>query len=362
VTDGIAGRSGNTTVEVPATTPTAGPGFVPLGWPSEDEEPAQLTDTEFLDRLRHLATVYQTDHSDQGWKTKQILGAYYDFFPGTRHSLLRPLYDVDWTTYVEAWRTAIDAGSTFILTGEDVNLDPATGLSIWPHGSSRQLTAVAAVLRDAQWRLATADGETLVATLGAGRLILCRESVDAAGHTNPDVARWQRRWLAELAATAGQGPILAALDEPALRRWWAGETPAANVPRTVTWFAGNQREVTLLVDPAKPLDSVFTLIVPPHGRVSALDFRIVSDGPETYTFDIGCDNTLDGEGTWTNPPAPLLASALGDWPATVERYLAWGTAQGGPTRDDNAWRCIPVRVRSRARGTLTLSQLRIECR
>jgi hypothetical protein len=67
-------------------------------------------------------------------------------------------------------------------------------------GIQEQPARLAAALEGARWSVVTADGDTLAATLGAGRVILCRESIDAAGNTNPELARWQRRFLAELDA------------------------------------------------------------------------------------------------------------------------------------------------------------------
>jgi hypothetical protein len=355
VTDGITGLSGSAEVQAAPSRAATAPGFVPLGWPSEIAEPACVSSAEFLDRLRRLSALYLTDQSDQGWKIKQRLGAHYDFFPGTRHDLLRPLFDVDWTQYVAAWREALQAGQTFVLTGEDVNVDPATGMSVWPHADGRQLAAVAAVLQGAEWRRGTRDGDTLLATLGKGRLILCRESIDAAGHTNADAARWQQRWRAELAVAADTLPVVEAPTDVQLARWWRGETIVAKEPRTVTWFAGNQREVTLTVDPQKPLDSVFGFAVPPHGKIVSVDFALATDAAGNFVFDVGCCGGADASWTVSTAPQSTQSSSL-RWMAAVERYLAWREERGGPVRDENGWRVIPVRVRGTAKATLTLRQ------
>lgn len=356
VTDGITGLAGRTTVKMASAPGSATPALRPLGWPSEQAEPQQFGSVEFLDRLQRLSELYQTDQANAGgktWLTKQQLGAYYDWFPGTRHSLLRPLYDVDWTAHVPAWRAALTAGATFVLTGEDLGVDPGSGLAIYPHADARPFTALTQLLRGAKWQAGTRDGETVIATLGKGRVILCRESIDAAGHGNPDAARWQQRWLAELAAGPG-GPITAP-DEDRLRRWWTGES-LAREPRLVTWFGGNRREVTLSVDPAKPLDSVFTLALPPSGAVTAVDFSIQVAGktPGAVTLDVGCDDMVDA-----TIAARAAAAALLDWPAVVKRYLAACATQGGPVRDENGWRLVPVRVRSATPATVSVSGARV---
>ena len=200
LTDGISGLSGSTTVKVaPAPAAENAPGYIPWGWTSELQEPANLAAGEFLSRLHRLAALYRQDHAGDGWMTKQYLGYYYDYFPGTRHDLLRPLNEVDWPAYATAIRQAVRDGETFILTGEDVGVDPATGLATWPHHDGKQLEALTEALRGASWSLATPDGETIAATLGKGKVILCRESIDAAGNTNAEAAHWQTRWRDELA-------------------------------------------------------------------------------------------------------------------------------------------------------------------
>jgi hypothetical protein len=358
VADGITGLTGQAVVQV-AAVPTSAPAMRPLGWPSEVAESQQLTSEEFIERLQRLAALYQTEQTapdGKSWLAKQRLGVYYDWFPGTRHALLRPLYDVDWTTYVPAWRVALMGGATFVLTGEDLGVDPGSGLTIYPHADARQFTALTDLLRGATWGVGTRDGETVIATLGKGRVILCRESIDAAGHTNPEAARWQQRWLAELAA--GGGEKLSAPTEAGLRRWWTGEALTRG-PRTVSWFGGNQRELTLTVDPAKPLDSVFTLVLPPTGAVTAVDFSLQVTGktPGAVTLDVGCDDTI--EATVATATAPVSGAALLDWPAVVTRYLTWRAAMGGPVSDDNGWRLVPVRLRSATPLTATVREARV---
>jgi hypothetical protein len=346
ITDGISGTIGTARLSTRAPSKLVSPGFTPGGWPSELAEPVRLSSDEFLRRVRELSALYQTDQGDKGWLTKQMLGAFYDFFPGTRHALLRPLCDVDWTAHVADWRAALQRGDTFVLTGEDLGIDPETGLTVYPHHDARQFAAVAALLRGAEWRLGTADGDTIVARLGKGRLVLCRESIDAAGHTNADAGRWQRRWLEAMRATTA-GAKVAPMDETRLRRWWTGEVAATTTPRTIAWFADNQREVKLAVDPARPLDSVFVLVLPPTGVPKSVRMEM-SGSPGEFTFDVGADDIVDG------------VSVNLDWPAAIQRYLEARDRQGGPVRDGSGWRLVPVRVRGQAKGEITLHNLEIK--
>jgi hypothetical protein len=298
--------------------------------------------------------MYREDHSARGWMTKQYLGYHYDFFPGTRHDLLRPLNEVDWLPFVPAFRRAVTDGRTFLLTGEDLGIHPGSGLATCAHCDGRQMQAIAAALEGARWSIVTADGDTVAASLGGGRVILCRESIDAAGNTNPELARWQQRFLAELAAKV-ERPIA----PPGLRKllaWWTAAEPIVAGPRTVTWLAGNQREVKLALDPTAPLGQTFAFTLPPTGRVAQLQVAIVAKGTGKITFDVGCRGQSDIE---------LPARPDGAGPAAVltwgaekgNRYLDWSAAQHtGPYRDGSGWRIIPVRVTASEKAEVTISR------
>lgn len=360
--DGVTDLTARTSVAVSPQHPFDAPALASLGWPSEIAEPARMADAEFIHRLEQLAQLYRTDQGDKGWMTKQILGANYCIFPNTRHSLLRPLYDLDWEQYVPAMRQAVLAGKTIVLTGEDVNVDPATGESTYPHFCGSQLTALAEFLKDANWSLATADGDTLTATLGSGHVILCRESIDAAGYSNPQAAAWQKRWLGELAA-AKDLPAIKTKDWSALYDWWSGASSATTAPRTVSWLSGNARELKLTVDANKPLDSVFVLTLPPTGDLSELKMNLRAAGTGTLFIDVGCQGTSQGQIALTapaaDPNAPIDAANLLDWPTAVASYLAARKTQGGPPRDGSRWRLIPVRLTCDAHADVTVGDVRL---
>jgi hypothetical protein len=290
-TDGISGLSGSGRVSVTAPDELAGaPGFVPWGWHSEICEPVQLTPDQFVDRLRALARLYRTDQSGARWMAKQRLGYYYDYFPGTRHALLQPLLEADWGGYTGAVRQAVSDGAELIFTGEDLGIHPGSGLGVYPHHDAGQLAALSSALEGATWYLASGDGDTVVASLGTGRAILCRESVDAAGHDNPSAVRWQDRWLGELRAegsTRLPPPTLAKLE-----RWWAGREALAG-RRIVTWFDGNHRELKFTFTSGHPSGEVFCFAVPPTGDVKEVVLHVTGTGADKVRFDVGCDNFAD---------------------------------------------------------------------
>ena len=275
VRDGITGLEGVAVIEVsPAPAEPQEPGFVPWGWPSEVEEPGVMPSDQFVSQLQKLSRLYLTDHSGEGWMTKQRLGYHYDLFPETRHALLRPLLDVNWSEHVAAIRQAVESGETLVLTGEDAGLHPGSGLDVYPHQDAGQMAAIHAALSGAKWSRATADGDTMAAALGAGRLILCRESIDAAGHDNASAAAWQRRWLGEVNASGKQAVEIPAPTRDELEHWWTGRRAIGAGDRQVTWFADNQREVKLPLDPQQPLRDVLLLTAPPTGKVEQIQLSL----------------------------------------------------------------------------------------
>jgi hypothetical protein len=368
VTEALTGLSATARLEVRAPSEVASePGFTAWGWPSEFDEPTRVGDGEFVRRLRALAELYRREPpappppekgrkekvSPETWMIKQRLGYYYDFFPGTRHELLRPLLDVDWRAHIPALQKAVEQGETFILTGEDLGIHPGNGLTTYPHHDGHQVAALAQLLAGGKWARATADGDTLAVSLGKGKVILCRESIDAAGNDNPSIARWQRRWLDELKREPRPS---AALSENQLRQWWTGQVRSpSDRPRQVTWFDGNSREVKLAVDAKRPLGEVFAFVVPPTGKIRELSFAVSARGKGTVRFDVGCDNRPDGElldlpGT----PTPADKATTVRWSAAAQAVL-----DQNPYRDDNGWRIIPVRVTASERIELVLESLRV---
>lgn len=350
VTDGVSGLSGSTTVEVAANLLRGSgnnPGFVSWGWPSELDEAPTITEADFLARLRQLAVVYRTDHSGDGWMAKQWLGYYFEYYPGTRHDLLTPLNDVDWRNYAAALNRAVTGGEHLIFTGEDLGIDPKTGLGVWPHGDAHQLAALTTALKGATWRSGTSDGDTVIASLGTGQVILCRESIDAAGTTNEDQIRWQQRWLREIAqpGAAIPPPSLSTLES-----WWTGQQAITAAPRTVDWLADNRAEVTLRCDPAtNPLGQLFTLVLPPTGAVQQVAVTLTPAAG--VKVDVGARGRTGGD------------AATLDWTDAVNWYLAWCDQDcHGPQRDDNNRRLVPVRITTEKPGEVKVSGVRVTVR
>ncbi len=290
--------------------------------------------------------------------TKQRLGYYYDLFPDTRHALLRPLLDVNWSDHVTAIRQAVESGATLVLTGEDVDLHPGSGLDVYPHRDAYQLGALHAALDGAKWTQTTSDGDTISASLGKGRLLLCRESINAAGHDNAAIASWQQRWLSGVNSFAAQAIAIPAPTRDELARWWTGQQAICGGRRSVTWFADDQRQVKLTLDPKQPLRDVVLFTVPPTGNVERIQLSVAASGDGVVSVDVGCDGAIDGEirGTATGVATQLDLSSC-PWLRTLAQGLD-STAR----RDGSRWRKCPVRLTATAPVEMIVSELRITVR
>ncbi|MCC7519471.1 MAG: beta-galactosidase trimerization domain-containing protein [Verrucomicrobiae bacterium] len=200
---------------------------VPHGWPSEEWPVPRMKDSEFIAALEQLREVYRTG------KTRLALSYYlFDANSENRHALARDLAEQDWPSFVPALERALREGATFLLTGEDLGLDPLSGLTVTTH-HPRALAAIAELgrRRDARWAAGSEDNPTLVLTLGKGRLVLDRTSVDDVGFFDKEYAAWQPGWwagrqrLLDSAAPADDSTQRPSLTEAQLIAWLTGKTP-----------------------------------------------------------------------------------------------------------------------------------------
>jgi hypothetical protein len=129
------------------------------------------------------------------------------FRPDNRHAVLRRLQRVEWTPHVAALAEAVRAGEVFYLFGEDLNVDPATGLKIDPLAATNIPAVLDVLARSPRTnrQKETVDGLELdVIRLGQGALVTGPASVDRAAYTSADMLAWQERLKAALRRLEGQ--------------------------------------------------------------------------------------------------------------------------------------------------------------
>jgi hypothetical protein len=303
-----------------------------------------------VDKLRKLAEVYRRDPAGDTWMVKQRLGAHYCLFGGTRHALMSNLLRVDWREYTDALRRAVEGGAQLVLVGEDLGLDPATGLSVCPYEKPTQTDAVAGAMAGARWCALSADGEIVRASLGRGSLVLSRITPDGASSSWGYAAAWQKRLRRIIAADRSRGAIPPP-DAELLRRWLTGEAALVAGPRTAVWRGGWEAEVgrrpvwkddwVRTFDPGKDTTGpVFVLRLPPTGEVLEAKAELALEGEGPVGIDIGADGSVEGE------CAPGARTAL-PWAEAINAHLAWREeAGGGVERDLNGWRLVPIRFRA----------------
>jgi len=175
---------------------------LPERWESEEWQPPDLSAEDFIAMLDRLTQTYL--NSDDRCK----LGYFY-FIPGetdSRHNLMATLAQMDWRSLTNELAGHLRGGATLILTGEDMGIDPRSGLSVSPFVDSHLLEALANVLLKANSVTELeALPRVLVGMYGNGRLILDRTSIDAQGWTNEQIRPWHEKWVADLKTYALHG-------------------------------------------------------------------------------------------------------------------------------------------------------------
>src|SRR6185312_15056652 len=187
--------NGRAAVEIPTAARDALAPFPDR--PSDRWPAATMSSSELLRQLRLLRSIYLGTFS--GMDAKYMLSYFLDvpFRPDNRHAILRRLQRVAWTPHLGAVADALRAGETFYLTGEDLNVDPQTGVTIDPfaQADAEGFLSALAHLPGARRASRTVDGlqvETI--TLGKGSIVICRQaSADRSAYLSPDFAAWQAR-------------------------------------------------------------------------------------------------------------------------------------------------------------------------
>ncbi|MCG3148205.1 MAG: hypothetical protein PCFJNLEI_01648 [Verrucomicrobiae bacterium] len=325
---------------------------VPRGWPSEKWPARTLTDPQLVATLDQLRDVYERG-------TNRLALSYYLFDANTenRHALTRSLAEQRWPDRVNALESALRAGSRWLLTGEDLGLDPATGLTV-----TTQQPAVLAALtqlgqrRGGQWFAGTADGQTLVLTLGKGRLVLDRTSLDSVGFYDREYTAWQQLWwpvLTRLLEAPPANPI-SALDETRLTTWLAGRWLPLAQP-VVTQFADRRDRVTLNWPARPPLTPpLATLTLPRDCRVVTATLTVTvkpaGDLPANIRLGVG------------GGVVPELSVAAAGEPVSITDGLAELINAWLPRApvNDNGLVVVPLHIRTDGEVAVTLSEPRIE--
>ncbi len=169
--------------------------------------PVTMSDAEFLADLRRLRELYTGTFT--GLEAKYALSYYLNvpFRPDNRHAILRRLQRVDWQPHLAAVAAAMRQGETFILCGEDLNVDPLSGIAIDPFAKSAPaafVTALAKTPGAVERPSVTSIMRLRIIGLGAGRFVVANTSVDRTAYHSSDFVAWHAALKAALAQTAGR--------------------------------------------------------------------------------------------------------------------------------------------------------------
>ena len=171
-----------------------------------------------VERLRSLH--FSTEPVD-----KRRYSAFSYEMGGSRQDALRRLACVDWPANAQALADHVARGPRLYLVGEDLGVDPESGVSLTPGRRPRILAALQGLVASGRATLHAVSGEPdlRVLAIGKGLIVLDRRSPDAEGNSNLHLALFQRQWRTEmqqlgLAPDRGQPPLGPALTEE-LHEW-----------------------------------------------------------------------------------------------------------------------------------------------
>ncbi len=187
----------------------------------------EITSSEFLALLSRLRGL----HFSAEPVDKRSYSAFSYEMGGSRQDALRRLACVDWTAHAKALADHVAGGARLYLVGEDLGVDPESGVSLTPGRRPRILEALQGLIASGQATLHAVAGEPelRVLAIGKGLVVLDRRSPDDAGNSNLHLALFQRQWRTGmerlgLAPDGGTPPLGPATKEP-LATWLAPADP-----------------------------------------------------------------------------------------------------------------------------------------
>jgi hypothetical protein len=213
VTDCLTSEAATQKLTVAASPAAAAlPPVDDLFYPSANLGKIAVSEAEFGALLGALDTLYRTG----GEKDKGSLSYYCLDRDLSRHRIMKLLNQVDWLQRAPELKRYLEAGHEVILTGEDLGLDPSSGLSTDPVNSPGQddgtdmamggrLPAcsdphILPALRQVVGPNFEALGKSgrFHVNVGGGELIVDRTSLDDQGMGNGEFALDYARWLKTL--------------------------------------------------------------------------------------------------------------------------------------------------------------------
>jgi hypothetical protein len=176
----------------------------------------EVSAAEFIALVERLRSL----HFSPGPVDKRLSSGFSYELGGSRQDALRRLACVDWPAHAQALADHVAGGARLYLVGEDLGIDPKSGVSLTPGRRPRIVSALLGLVASKRAALHAVTGEPdlRVLAIGKGLIVLDRRSPDAAGNSNLHLALFQRQWRSRmqrlgLAPDGGQPPLGPALTE-----------------------------------------------------------------------------------------------------------------------------------------------------
>ncbi|MFN4227353.1 MAG: beta-galactosidase trimerization domain-containing protein [Candidatus Ratteibacteria bacterium] len=153
-----------------------------------------LDSSEFIELFRKIKNIYEGDYT--GLENKYMLSyyLYVPFIKETRHSIIRKLQRTEWMRHFDKFKEEIRKGEVFYLIGEDINIDPISGLEIDPLASKDIKEFIEKLRKAGEVEIEIInDIKIEKIKIGKGCLIILYDTVDRSIYHSDDFKIWHQK-------------------------------------------------------------------------------------------------------------------------------------------------------------------------
>jgi len=182
----------------------------------------EISDAEFLGLLERLRDI----HLDANPTDKRRYSYFSYELDDSRQRCGQLLACADWPAKLKVLRDYLATGKTLYMIGEDLGLDPRSGISTTPARHPQIMAALQALVTKHKAELLQVSGcpDLRVIRQGRGMLVLDRRSPDDSGNSSLHIAAWHQDWLTEMAhlqlLPGGKGAAFLPTGTEPLRSWF----------------------------------------------------------------------------------------------------------------------------------------------
>lgn len=153
-----------------------------------------ISNQEFIDLFKKLKDIYTGNY--EGLENKYMLSyfLYVPFVKENRHSVIKKLQRTEWMKHFDKFFEELKKGEIFYLIGEDINIDPLSGLEIDPLASKDIKEFIERLRKNGKTEIETIDDiKVEKIKIGKGSLIIIYDTFDRTIYHSDDFKNWHKK-------------------------------------------------------------------------------------------------------------------------------------------------------------------------